>query len=496
MKRILCVGGGSGGHVTPIVAVVEELRSSLRAQRSNQCACHSGLDPESSNCDVIANEVKQSNNNPTAASRNVSPSSDLARKTSYTGQPVEPHFGKENKSSLPKSEPIGVVRNIRLQQPNLVDDDEENRVGALASTDKQPLDIRIWTGKRFAVQTRGLVDDQTRVDVIASGKLRRYANLTFWHKWFSWYHLTKTHLPNLIDLFKIVIGFFQSLAKLIFWRPDVIFAKGGYVCLPVGVAAALLRIPLVIHDSDSVPGLTNRILARWAAVVGTGSPVENYPNYPRVKTKFVGIPVRPEIRKLSDEEKRQLKKSLNLDPENELIFVMGGGGGAQVFTDTFQKIAPEIVKRNAQIVLSTGKGKSFTPDKNIAKSFFVYEFLSDNYAATMNACDIFVTRAGVTSLAEAATVGVPTIIVPSPYLSGDHQTKNAAVDEKADAAIVLKQLDLEKDPKILARAVSDILRDTKLRDKLKRNMAKFAKPDALSDMVKMILRAMGKGSRK
>ncbi|MCL2037594.1 UDP-N-acetylglucosamine--N-acetylmuramyl-(pentapeptide) pyrophosphoryl-undecaprenol N-acetylglucosamine transferase [Candidatus Saccharibacteria bacterium] len=453
--RILCVGGGSGGHVTPIVAVVEELRHASFA-------------------DLIGESSERLPEAPSA--------------------PHPYNFRAEESSSKIRNQISTGSSNPDLNHDDSSGKSEDaERKGVSSQIDNTSnLNIRIWTDKKFATQTRGLVDNQTRVDVIASGKLRRYANLTFWHKWFSWYHLTKTHLPNLIDLFKIVSGFFQSLVKLIIWRPDVVFAKGGYVCLPVGVAAHVLRIPLVIHDSDSVPGLTNRILARWAAAIGTGSPVENYPSYPKKKTKFVGIPVRPEIKKLSVGEKRQTKKSLNLDPKKELVFVMGGGGGAQIFTDTFQRIAPEIVQQNAQIVLSTGKGKNFTPDKNITKDFFVYEFLTDKYALTMNACDIFVTRAGVTGLAEAATVGVPTIIVPSPYLSSDHQTKNAAVYEKADAAIVLNQFDLEKDPEILTQAIGNILHDTKLRDKLRRNIPKFAKPDALHDMVKMILEAAKK----
>jgi len=86
---------------------------------------------------------------------------------------------------------------------------------------------------------------------------------------------------NIVDFFKVVGGFFQSLYKLVVWRPDIVFTKGGYVCLPVGIAAHVLRIPLVIHDSDAHPGLTNRILSQWATAIATGAPLEYY-QYPKV----------------------------------------------------------------------------------------------------------------------------------------------------------------------------------------------------------------------
>ena len=89
-------------------------------------------------------------------------------------------------------------------------------------------------------------------------------------------------------MFFVGCGFVQSLVKLLIWRPDVVFTKGGFVCLPVGLSAKILGIPLVIHDSDAHPGLTNRILAKWAKSIGTGAPLKHYP-YPAAITRYVGI---------------------------------------------------------------------------------------------------------------------------------------------------------------------------------------------------------------
>lgn len=360
-------------------------------------------------------------------------------------------------------------------------------------------EITIWTDKKFFAQTCALAQNElpksVKIVCIPSGKLRRYANLNFWYKYFSWYHLTHTHLPNLVDSFRLVGGFATSLARLRRLQPDVIFCKGGYVCLPVGLAAHLLNLPLVIHDSDTVPGLTNRVLAHFASAIGTGSPVENYPNYTRQITKFVGIPVRAEFTELDAAARRQTKKDLGLDPAKQLIFVAGGGGGAAIFSEIFREIAPKLIaKFNVQIFLLTGKGKGFAVEKPLANDFIVKDFITDEYPALLNACDIFVTRAGATSMAEAAVSETATIIVPSPYLAGDHQTKNAEIFAKADAAIALKQNKTEDnfDTKLaddLSRNIAQLLGvdGERRRAELGRNLAKFAKKDALDAIVKMII---------
>ena len=109
---------------------------------------------------------------------------------------------------------------------------------------------------------------------------------------------------------RVLVGLIQSLVKLAVWRPDVVFCKGGYVGLPVGLVAHWYHIPLVIHDSDTVPGLTNRLLARHATAIGTGSPVKNYPSYPKGITKYIGIPVGNQERQLSGAERRKMSARL------------------------------------------------------------------------------------------------------------------------------------------------------------------------------------------
>lgn len=354
---------------------------------------------------------------------------------------------------------------------------------------KSSYDICVWCDRKFAPQAKKLLADTgVRVDIIAAGKLRRYANLKWWYRWFSPYHIIHTHIPNFIDLFKIVGGFIQSLGKMLVWRPDVVFCKGGYVSLPVGVVAHLYHIPLVIHDSDTVPGLTNRVLAKYANAIGTGAPVENYPSYPKKITKFVGIPVGGDVRHVSATEQVNLKHELNLDGNRPLVLAMGGGQGAVAINDAIVANATKLVKAGADVVLLAGRGREVNMPKSIGKHVQVLEF-TNQVTAYEQAADVVVTRAGATTMAELAAIGVATIIVPSPYLAGDHQTKNAQVYEKAGAAVVLNEFDLKDKPALLYDAVADLLNDKAKRNKLAKNLRTFAKPDALDGMVQMILDA-------
>ena len=106
------------------------------------------------------------------------------------------------------------------------------------------------------------------------------------------------------------------------------FTKGGFVCLPVGMAARVLRIPLVIHDSDAHPGLTNRILAKWASAIATGAPLKHYP-YPESISRYVGIPIATEFAPFTDQQRTEAKRTLGLDPNRPLVVVTGGRVGCQ-----------------------------------------------------------------------------------------------------------------------------------------------------------------------
>lgn len=294
---------------------------------------------------------------------------------------------------------------------------------------------------------------------------------------------------NFTDTFKVLGGFFQSLYKLIIWRPDVVFTKGGYVCLPVGMAAHVLRIPLVIHDSDAHPGLTNRVLSRWATAIGTGAPLEYY-NYPDDRAHYVGIPVNEAFHPFSAAEQLAAKKEWGIDTKKPLVVVTGGGLGAVRLNNVVAEVLSKL-QQYTSVVLVAGAGqydelRALLPADS--PQFQLYPFLN-NIHSLLGAADIVVTRAGATTILELAALGKPTILVPNAALTGGHQLKNAAVYEEAQVAIVVDEDAMVEKPEILVKAVKAYLDDPKTTVTMAKHFGKFAKPHAAKDMANLILKA-------
>jgi len=328
-------------------------------------------------------------------------------------------------------------------------------------------------------------DDSIAVQTITAGKLRRYYHLNLLQH-FLWPSLM---VKNLGDGFLVGVGFVQSLVKLVIWRPDVVFTKGGYVCLPVGMAARVLKIPLVIHDSDAHPGLTNRILSRWATSIGTGAPLEYY-HYPKSKSKYVGIPINTDFRPYTKTQQWDAKREWGINPDKPLIVITGGGLGARRLNETVVAILKKLQK-TASVILLSGVGQYDELKDKLPKNsenFQLHAFTS-KMPQLLGAADVVVTRAGATTILELVALAKPTILVPNAALTGGHQIKNAAVYEDAKAAVVLIEDDMVNRPQMLLQAVTDLLDNPKATQAMARRFASFAKPDAAKDMAKLILAA-------
>lgn len=358
--------------------------------------------------------------------------------------------------------------------------------------ERQPtVELRFWCDVHFAEQARSIVgkfDDTIPVEVIASGKLRRYHHLNFWQ------HITWGSLmwANFIDGFKIAGGFFQSLWKLLWWRPDVVFTKGGFVCLPVGLAAKVLGIPLVIHDSDAHPGLTNRILSRWATTIATGAPLEYYA-YPKQKTHYVGIPISESFKPMTPKQQKEAKKRWGVNPDRPLIVITGGGLGARRLNNTTLAVLPQLESMGS-VILVSGAGhydelrERYPSD---TATFQLHKFVT-TMPDLLGAADVVVTRAGATTILELAALEKPTILVPNAALTGGHQLKNAAVYGDAQVAIVLDEDSIVDNPSLLTKAVAAYFKDPKTTQAMATRFGGFAKPHAAQDMAKLILSAVRK----
>lgn len=352
-------------------------------------------------------------------------------------------------------------------------------------------DIRFWCDRKFRPQAASIVrtlDDTIPVQAIASGKLRRYNTLSPWQML-----RPSILLPNLRDLFLVGIGVIQSIAKLLAWRPDVVFTKGGFVCLPVGFAAHLLGIPLVIHDSDAHPGLTNRILARWATYIATGAPLEYY-TYPAGKSQYIGIPIAEEFAPFSNSERALAKEQLGFDPTRPLVVVTGGGLGAQRINDATAAVLNDILSF-ASVVLISGSAhydelRATTPQSD--DRFQLHAFVSGGMATMLGAADVVVTRAGATTILELAALAKPTILIPNAYLTGGHQLKNAKVYADKGAVSIVDEDDLLQDPAVLVAALKNLLADSSKRVAMAKAFYAFSKPNAAAEMMNIIEKALKK----
>lgn len=338
-------------------------------------------------------------------------------------------------------------------------------------------EIHFWCDKKSrAMAETAFAGQVVVIKAIAAGKFRRYHHLSWWQ------HLRPSILlPNFLDVFKISAGFVQSWWRLLRWRPDIVFAKGGFVCLPVGLVAHWLGIKLIIHDSDTVAGLTNRVLSKYAVKITTGMPVEYY-HYPVDKTVFIGSPVRQ-----SAEAAEDLRQELQLTSGDRVVLVAGGGLGSD-FLNRMTLANLECFPVQTKVILLTGRDnyqavirQQFDQTKLIVRDFVT------NFADYLRLADVVVARAGATTIAEVAVLQKPTILVPNPKLVEGHQLKNAQRLADKQAAIVLDEFALEQRPNQFGQAITQLLNDQGQREQLSRQIAQFANQRAAQELAALIV---------
>lgn len=350
------------------------------------------------------------------------------------------------------------------------------------------LKVSFVCDKGFESQSRGLMqhaDVEVPIYTVYAGKLRRYHGIPWWKQLLD----IPTTFKNIRDLFVTVVGIVQSFVLLVRLKPQVVFAKGGYVCLPVGIAAHVLRIPLVIHDSDTRAGLTNKVLSRWATRIGTGAPLQNY-SYPKEISKYVGVPINAAFHPFTDEEQRAAKKSLGMsDLKKPLVVVTGGGLGAKSINDAIVAVAPELLKDGIALFHITGK-KHYEAVKRVAPKHADYHlvpFVYKDQAITLGAADIVVARGSATFLQELAALRKPVIVIPAEHLSD--QVKNAQVFEEAEAALVLSNQTVVKRPTVLTEAIKLLVDEPAEASHIAAQLNTFARPNAAVDVAELIVEA-------
>jgi UDP-N-acetylglucosamine--N-acetylmuramyl-(pentapeptide) pyrophosphoryl-undecaprenol N-acetylglucosamine transferase len=312
----------------------------------------------------------------------------------------------------------------------------------------------LYVGSRLPLDASLVKSANLPFKAILTGKLRRY---------FDW--------RNFTDPFLIVAGFFQALWIVARFWPSVVFAKGGFVTLPVSIAAFLLRRPTVLHESDQVMGLSNRIVATLAKKVCVGFPEVMSDN---PKTVFTGNPVRLSIRNGSLQEGYRLT---GFRPDKPVLFVWGGSQGAEEIN---RLVASEFhqIKSIFQIIHIVGAGKKTdlqSPD------YAQFEYANEELPHLYAIAEVVVGRAGANSLYELALLQRPNILIPLKSSAHNHQAMNADYFERVGASVVLKQ------GQPLFEVLEALWHNPAQIGIMKVALGKLAKPEAAETIARIVL---------
>jgi UDP-N-acetylglucosamine--N-acetylmuramyl-(pentapeptide) pyrophosphoryl-undecaprenol N-acetylglucosamine transferase len=342
-------------------------------------------------------------------------------------------------------------------------------------------------GTKFASMTAGDNAFDAQYKVFA-GKFRRYNG----ESWLKRLLDVKTNLLNIRDGFYLVLGLIESWFLLRKVKPDVILLKGGFVGVPIGLAARK-RIPLVTHDSDAVPGLANRLVSRWAVYHATGMPPEFY-QYPKDKMKYVGVIISDRYELVTPSLMHEYRKDLGLPTDAQVLMITGGSLGSQEVNKAVVQFAPQLLESmpKLQIIHQVGSRNTNVYGDFVDARLAVHGLLEYNKLHKYSgAADIIITRAGASMIAEFGIQGKACIVVPNPLLAGGHQTKNADFLKARQAAVVVDEKQLAN-ADTLKNAVIDLLQDDAKREELGSHLHDLTVVDAADNLAKILLSVGGR----
>ena len=353
-------------------------------------------------------------------------------------------------------------------------------------------------GVEWGEEVRHKKTPYIRVRRIPAGKFHRYSNWKF-KDYFTHIDVTLKDLifGNILGFLGFIAGIITTFFRLIQKRnrPNIVFLKGGFVCLPVGLISRLLKIPYIIHESDTVAGLANRILMKHAKKVAFGMPIpeetkEKHPNY-----VWTGIPVGPEFKPVSPTKQLSLKKAFSFGPEKPLVVITGGSQGSENLNEATRAILPELLKFTSVGLVAGRKHYEDMVDlkqyenwdhASLESNFRMWEF-NTTMNELMGAADVVVSRAGATTIAEMAALKKATVLVPFERLPGSHQVKNAERLQELGAASVVSDMKMCEDPTLLLNEIRHLVKSPRLRADMADKLSEEARSDAARRLASIIL---------
>ncbi len=326
----------------------------------------------------------------------------------------------------------------------------------------------------FYLETHGIA-----ISKVAVSKLRRYFSLL-----------------NFLDFFKFFFGYFQAIWKLFWFMPDVVFSKGGPGVLPIIFAARFYNIPIVVHESDAVPGLTTRTSAKRAEIIDVAfeQAKKYFPTHPNVRV--TGVPVRDSLS--TGDSRAESRLSLGLLDAKPTILILGGSQGAQNLNYFFLENC-QLILSKYEVIHQIGREnfvgfqqeyefmtKNFPID--LKKNYLPFAFLDDEkLAMAINAADVIISRAGAGSISELSAFGKPAILVPLPDSANDHQRENAYTYAQAGGAIVIEENNLL--PNVFVTQVDKLLQNKQIYDRMSESARRFYKSDSAQLIAQDIIEA-------
>src|SRR3989338_6134306 len=318
-----------------------------------------------------------------------------------------------------------------------------------------------------------LKEDRIRYLKVPAGKIRRYFSI-----------------KNFFDPLKTAWGIIKASWLLYLNLPDVVFSKGGYASFPLLFAARLLGVPVIIHETDSIPGRVNKWAAKFAKRIAVSYP-ESMKYFPKEKSALTGNPIRREVIGGNIERAREL---FGLEEDIPVIFVFGGSQGSVKINEAILDILKDLLEF-CQIIHQTGVANINTVKERMSVSleaskfafrYHPFTFLDEEkYKNAYKATSLIIARSGG-SIFEIAAMGVPSILIPLPSSAQDHQRENAYSYARTGAAEVIEEVNMT--PHILLREIKLLMAD-KLRLSKMSDAAKFfAKPDAAQRIALEIIR--------
>lgn len=327
---------------------------------------------------------------------------------------------------------------------------------------------------------RMLYDNKITFQKITAGKIRTYLSL-----------------KNLSDPFKMIYGVIQAFFKVFALYPDVVFSKGSFASFPALVAARFFRIPVIIHESDSVPGRVNAWAGKFAQKIAISYP-EAAKFFPLGRTALTGNPIREDLMHPSGLDPF---RELGLDPAVPVILVLGGSQGAQKINGHMVSLAPHLVE-HYQIIHQTGEANATEVQEIIsglltrssyerhegnpyASRYHVYGYLdSKKMRLVAEVATIVVSRSG-SAIFEIATWGIPAILVPITNSHGNHQRENAFAYARAGGAVVVEEENLTQN--ILITEIDRLMQDPARRAQMKERALAFARTDSAEKIAEQIM---------